>query len=167
MEWQAVLALAIAAAVILFPAAFVWYMNIGGIYAAIRKARQRRATREHELRKTRTTPTTRKQVRPRAAIGPALAVTIYGAAVGAIAASFGWQAALAVGLALPVLAVPVAFVWYLNVSGLYQVIRATRERQKRRAAAVREAMEIIRATAAKGAEGQPAGVAATKTEKGY
>jgi len=39
MEWQVVLALVIAVPVILFPAAFVWYLNLGGIVQAIREVR--------------------------------------------------------------------------------------------------------------------------------
>lgn len=39
--------------------------------------------------------------------------------------------------AVPVILVPVAFVWYLNISGLYQVVRARRERAKRRAEALK------------------------------
>lgn len=50
MEWQFIIALVIAIPIILFPAAFVWYLNIGGIYAAIRDARARRAAREKEFR---------------------------------------------------------------------------------------------------------------------
>jgi membrane-anchored glycerophosphoryl diester phosphodiesterase (GDPDase) len=42
MEWQIIVALVIAIPVILFPVAFVWYLNIGGIYAAIKEARARR-----------------------------------------------------------------------------------------------------------------------------
>jgi hypothetical protein len=42
MEWQVVVALVVAIPVILFPVAFVWYLNIGGIYAAIKEARARR-----------------------------------------------------------------------------------------------------------------------------
>jgi len=42
MEWQIVVALVVAIPIILFPAAFVWYLNIGGIYAAIKEARARR-----------------------------------------------------------------------------------------------------------------------------
>ena len=34
-----VIALAVAIPVILFPAAFVWYLNIGGIVHAVREAR--------------------------------------------------------------------------------------------------------------------------------
>ena len=43
MQWEFVVALVIAIPVILFPAAFVWYLNIGGIYAAVREALKRRA----------------------------------------------------------------------------------------------------------------------------
>ncbi len=38
MEWQIVVALVVAIPIILFPAAFVWYLNIGGIYAAVKEA---------------------------------------------------------------------------------------------------------------------------------
>jgi hypothetical protein len=50
MEWQFIVALVIAIPIILFPAAFVWYLNIGGIYSAIREARARRAAHEKEVR---------------------------------------------------------------------------------------------------------------------
>ena len=43
MEWQVGLALAIAIPVILFPAAFVWYLNISGIVHAGKQARAARA----------------------------------------------------------------------------------------------------------------------------
>jgi len=46
MQWEFVVALVIAIPIILFPAAFVWYLNIGGIYDAIKQARERRAARE-------------------------------------------------------------------------------------------------------------------------
>ena len=52
MEWQIVVALVIAIPVILFPAALVWYLNIGGIYAAIKEARARRTTREERMATT-------------------------------------------------------------------------------------------------------------------
>jgi len=45
MEWQFIVALVLAVPIILFPVAFVWYLNIGGIYAAIKKAMERRAAR--------------------------------------------------------------------------------------------------------------------------
>ena len=50
MEWQIVVALVIAIPIILFPLVFVWYLNIGGIYAAIKEARARRVTRKKEAR---------------------------------------------------------------------------------------------------------------------
>jgi len=43
MEWQIVVAIAVAVPVILFPAAFVWYLNLGGIVAALKEARARKA----------------------------------------------------------------------------------------------------------------------------
>ena len=50
MQWEFVVALVIAIPIILFPAAFVWYLNIGGIYAAIKDARKRRAAQEKRPR---------------------------------------------------------------------------------------------------------------------
>lgn len=50
MEWEFVVALVVAIPIILFPAAFVWYFNVGGVYAAIKEARERRAARERESR---------------------------------------------------------------------------------------------------------------------
>ncbi len=40
MEWTFVVALIIAIPVILFPAAFVWYLNVGGIVHAVKEARK-------------------------------------------------------------------------------------------------------------------------------
>ena len=40
MSWELIVALVIAIPVILFPAAFVWYLNFGGIYHAIQEARK-------------------------------------------------------------------------------------------------------------------------------
>ncbi|MBN2240025.1 MAG: hypothetical protein JW712_09635 [Dehalococcoidales bacterium] len=37
MQWQMIVFLAITIPVILIPAAFIWYLNIGGIYAALVK----------------------------------------------------------------------------------------------------------------------------------
>ena len=55
-----------------------------------------------------------------------------------------WPIILALVLVIPLILIPVAFVWYLNVSGLYQVMRATRQREKRRAKTLREAEETVR-----------------------
>jgi len=46
MQWEFVVALVIAIPLILFPAAFVWYLNAGGIYAAVREAQARKAAHE-------------------------------------------------------------------------------------------------------------------------
>jgi len=46
MEWQIVVALVVAIPIILFPVAFIWYLNVGGIYALIKEARERRVVRE-------------------------------------------------------------------------------------------------------------------------
>ena len=46
MQWELILALVIAIPVILFPAAFVWYLNIGGVVAAVREARVKRVAHE-------------------------------------------------------------------------------------------------------------------------
>ena len=52
MQWEFVVALVIAIPIILFPAAFVWYLNIGGIYATIKEARARRVARQKGARVT-------------------------------------------------------------------------------------------------------------------
>ena len=43
-----------------------------------------------------------------------------------------WEVIVAIVVAIPIILLPAALVWYLNVSGIYQVIRATRERRRRR-----------------------------------
>ena len=47
MEGQMILALALAIPVILFPAAFIWYLNLGWIFSRAKEAaRERKAARE-------------------------------------------------------------------------------------------------------------------------
>lgn len=46
MQWEFIVALVIGIPIILFPAAFVWYLNIGGIFALIRERRAIRSARE-------------------------------------------------------------------------------------------------------------------------
>jgi hypothetical protein len=48
MRWELVIALVIAVPIILFPAAYVWYINVGGIYTAIKEARASRLAREKD-----------------------------------------------------------------------------------------------------------------------
>ena len=43
MEWQIIVALAVMIPVILIPVVFVWFLNIGGIFAVLRRLRERRA----------------------------------------------------------------------------------------------------------------------------
>ena len=49
MEWQFIVAMVVIIPVILLPVAFVWYLNLGGLYVAVREAGRRRAAR-HEGR---------------------------------------------------------------------------------------------------------------------
>lgn len=42
MEAQVIIALVIAIPLILFPAAFIWYVNLGGVFAKLREARAAR-----------------------------------------------------------------------------------------------------------------------------
>lgn len=50
MEWQIVVALLVAVPIILFPVALVWFLNIGGVYAAVKEALARRATQRKATR---------------------------------------------------------------------------------------------------------------------
>jgi hypothetical protein len=46
MQWEFIVALVIAIPIILFPAAYIWYLNIGGIYTTVKEVRTRRIARE-------------------------------------------------------------------------------------------------------------------------
>ena len=50
MEGQVVLALILVVPVILIPAAFVWYLNVSGIYTVIRETQRRRIAREKRMK---------------------------------------------------------------------------------------------------------------------
>ncbi|MBA7706803.1 hypothetical protein ES703_115660 [subsurface metagenome] len=50
MQWEFVVALIIAIPIILFPVAYVWYINIGGIVATIKDARAARVVREKAVK---------------------------------------------------------------------------------------------------------------------
>jgi hypothetical protein len=52
MEWYVIVALALAIPVIVLPAAFVWYLNIGGIVHAVKEAK---AVREKKAAAVKTT----------------------------------------------------------------------------------------------------------------
>ena len=47
MEWEFIVAIVVMIPVILLPVAFVWYLNLGGLYAAVREARARTAEKRH------------------------------------------------------------------------------------------------------------------------
>ena len=47
MQWEFIVALVIAIPIILFPAAFIWYLNLGWIFSRAKEAaRERKAARE-------------------------------------------------------------------------------------------------------------------------
>ena len=46
MQWEFIVALAIAIPIVLFPIAYIWYINIGNIVTAVKRAREKRAVRE-------------------------------------------------------------------------------------------------------------------------
>ena len=118
MEWYAVLILVLLIPVILFPAAFVWYLSIGGIYAVIREARKRRAARKHEEGETGGLAIIGRRARSsvsairramQAALPVAILVGIYVFLIWFFLAGLGWAVALALGLAIPIMLIPVAF----------------------------------------------------------
>jgi hypothetical protein len=51
MQWEFVVALVIAIPVILVPAVLVWYLNVGGIFAAIKETRAAREKKTREVAK--------------------------------------------------------------------------------------------------------------------
>ena len=54
-----------------------------------------------------------------------------------------WQLILALVLGIPIVILPVVLIWYINISGLYLVMREARQRQKRRVRALKKAEEPI------------------------
>ncbi len=50
MQWELVVALVIAIPIILVPAAFVWFLNVSGIYTVIRETQKRRIARKNRMR---------------------------------------------------------------------------------------------------------------------
>jgi hypothetical protein len=51
MDWQIIVALIVGITIILFPVAFVWFINIGGIYRAMKEAKAKRAAHKKEVTK--------------------------------------------------------------------------------------------------------------------
>ena len=50
MEWQIILALVLGIPIILFPVVLIWYVNISGLYQAMREAHQRQKRRAQVLK---------------------------------------------------------------------------------------------------------------------
>ena len=50
MEWQFIVALVVMIPIILLPVAFVWYLNLGGILATLRKAKKAETKEKVTLR---------------------------------------------------------------------------------------------------------------------
>jgi len=48
MDWQIIVALVVIIPVILVPVVFIWYLNIGGIYAILKERRAARSKRKVE-----------------------------------------------------------------------------------------------------------------------
>jgi hypothetical protein len=108
-------------------------MNAGGLMAAIRR------------REVRAPVGVVAAFKPaRRVLRLASPVIVYGLLIWVVLAKFGWQMALVVGVVMPIIAVPVALVWYLNVSGLYRVMMDARRHARRRAATRREAQVTVR-----------------------
>ena len=99
----------VALAVFMLPAVFIWYLNAGGTYAAIREGRLK--TFGSLLRK----------IRIAAAVIVPVAIYVY--AIWFSLGHYGWQVTLAVGLVLPVVLFVPVLVWATIASGLYLVAR--------------------------------------------
>jgi len=136
MEWQVILVLVIVIPIILIPVVLVWYLNIGGTYAAIKEGRLRVFE-----------PIVRTM---RIGLAGLVPVAVYVLLIWFFFGNFGWQVALAVALALPIVLFVPVLVWAAVVSGLYLVIRDTVRRRvtapRRRAARMAEEPVIRRVT---------------------
>jgi hypothetical protein len=108
MEWQVILALIFAVTIIMFPAVFIWYLNIGGIYAALRERGGIRV------------PAIIRRV-TRVTLVVLLPVAVYAVAIWFFYGHFGWQVAVAVAIVFPVVLFVPALIWAAVISGLYQV----------------------------------------------
>lgn len=115
MEWQVILAISLVIPIVLFPVALIWYLNVGGLYVAVRERRFK--TFQAILR------------RMRIGLVVIVPVAAYAFLIWFFLGNFGWQVALAVGLALPIVLFVPVLVWAAVVSGLYLVVRDTLRRR--------------------------------------
>ena len=49
MQWELIIALVVVIPAILIPVAFVWYLNVSGIYTVIRETQKRRTARKRRI----------------------------------------------------------------------------------------------------------------------
>lgn len=157
--WGVTVGLMVAIPVMLLGVAFVWYLNVSGLYQVLRVTRQRRKTRA-VVKDAEAIMTGRLTYGDAGAVGgrarrtggiapykiivPLAGALVPPVLVWTLLAGMGWQIAVAAMVGLPALLTGLAFVWYLNISGLYVVLRETRRRQGARGAVVREAEAIVR-----------------------
>ncbi len=115
MEWQIVLAVLLVIPIIVLPLVFIMYLNVGGVYVAVRERRLM--------------PLRALARKIRIPLLVAAAGTGYGFHIWFFFNHFGWQVALAAGLALPVVLFVPVIVWAVTVSGLSLVIRQRLQRR--------------------------------------
>ena len=115
MQWQFVLALVLGIPIIVFPTAFILYLTIGGMYAAIKERKLK--VFERIVRAM------------RIGLSVIIPVAIYGLLIWFFFKNIGWQAALGLALALPIVLFVPVLIWAAVTSGLYQVARETMRRR--------------------------------------
>ncbi|OGO21135.1 MAG: hypothetical protein A2144_01970 [Chloroflexi bacterium RBG_16_50_9] len=93
---------------ILFPAILIWYINFGGVYAAISK-RGRIKIPVIVIRVIRIT------------LAIIVPVAVYVFLIWFFYGHFGWPVAVAMAVVFPVVLIVPALIWAAVVSGLYQV----------------------------------------------
>ena len=57
-----------------------------------------------------------------------------------------WQIVVALVIAIPIILIPVVFVWYLNMGGIYHAFQTSRQRRK---AASERMVEVVSETDSK------------------
>ena len=142
MEWVIIVILAVVLVpVLIFPAAFIWYVNIGGIYTMIRQRRLKKAAakdRSREIAEEQTVVTGEAAL-AREGRSPMVLATI-GKRIGRV---------VALVLGLPVLIallplLPAVFMWYVNVVGGFSLVRHTSDKRRAVRQLMREAVGIVK-----------------------
>lgn len=115
MDWQVIVVLLLVIPLILIPVLLIWYLNIGGLYLAIKEGKFK--TLESILKKV------------RIGIQVMVPVGIYALLIWFFYGHFGWPVALATAVVLPIVLFIPVMIWAIVVSGLYQVVRETMRRR--------------------------------------